>query len=330
MRNVLGIEAPCKINLHLRVKERRSDGYHGLESLFLALAFGDSLRFELAETPGGENRPGDCIRLEDAVPGGARIFPQDLPPERNIVLRAVSLFRARTGFDRALRIRLEKRIPLGAGLGGGSSDAASTLLALNELAGTALSGEALEEMAGALGSDVPFFIRGADTGGAAFVSGRGERIRPVPGPGDIAVALVNPGFPSGTAEAFRLLDRHREDAPGSGEGPEAERSGGGGLSEEGLIAALRGAPSAWPYGNDFLPLFLEAGSETVRRAYRDILGDLKALGADFSGLSGAGSTCFGVFIDRGVAKRAVYSLNKRWNFVLLTFPLARLGSGVLE
>jgi 4-diphosphocytidyl-2-C-methyl-D-erythritol kinase len=201
---------------------------------------------------------------------------------------------------------------------------------LNDLAGTALSGAVLEEMAGALGSDVPFFIRAANTGGAAFVSGRGERIRPIPSPGHIAVVLVNPGFPSGTADAFRLLDRRREDKAGSGEEPEAERPQEGGLSEEGLIAVLGEEPSKWPYGNDFLPVFLETGSETARRTYRDILKDLKALGADFSGLSGAGSTCFGVFIDRGEAKRAVNYLNKRWNFVLLTFPLARLGGAVLK
>ncbi|MDR2028039.1 MAG: 4-(cytidine 5'-diphospho)-2-C-methyl-D-erythritol kinase [Treponema sp.] len=324
----MGVEAPCKINLHLRVKDRRSDGYHDLESLFLALAFGDTLRFELLEAPGGEKRPGEGLYLDCTVPPGGALSPEDLPPERNIVRRAVSLFRARTGFDRPLRVRLEKRIPLGAGLGGGSSDAASTLLALNELAETALSGNALEEMAGALGSDVPFFIRAVGTGGAAFVSGRGERIRSVPGPGDIAVALVNPGFPSGTADAFRLLDRRREDR--ARERVETERPGEGGLSEEGLIAVLQEEPSKWPYGNDFLPVFLEAGSERARRAYGDILGDLKALGADFAGLSGAGSTCFGVFIDRGVAKRAVNSLRKRWNFVLLTFPLARWGGAVLE
>jgi 4-diphosphocytidyl-2-C-methyl-D-erythritol kinase len=183
-------------------------------------------------------------------------------------------------------------------------------------------------MAGVLGSDAPFFVRAAHEGGAAFVSGRGERLRTIPGPGDIAVILVNPGFPSATAGAFCLLDRRRTDKTalaeaGARPGEEDARTGEEGPSEEELIAVLGEAPSKWPYGNDFLPVFLDAGSERARKAYRDILEDLKALKADFSGLSGAGSTCFGVFMDREVAQRAVNSLNKRWNFVQLTFPLAR-------
>jgi 4-diphosphocytidyl-2-C-methyl-D-erythritol kinase len=331
MRNGLSFRAPCKINLHLRVKDRRSDGYHELESLFLALSFGDTLYFEGMDPSGGEKRSQDCeILLDCRLPGGAVISPEALPPERNSVRRAAALFRARTGFERPLRIRLEKRIPLGAGLGGGSSDAASALLALNELAGTGLSGDVLEEMAAELGSDVPFFIRAAERGGAAFVTGRGERIRPVPGPGNIAVVLVNPGFPSGTAEAFRLLDSRRRERAGDAAGTKAAAPGEGGPSEEELIALLGEAPSRWPYVNDFLPVFLEAGAEQARKAYRDILSDLKTLGADFSGLTGAGSTCFGVFMDREAAERAVNLLYQRWNFVQLTFPLARSGSAVLK
>ena len=96
----LTIEAPGKINLHLRVKERRSDGYHGLESLFLALNFGDTLRFRLLDRAG----TADIRGLEP------------LPPEKNTVFRALALFRAETGFDRGLRVDLEKRIPLGGGM----------------------------------------------------------------------------------------------------------------------------------------------------------------------------------------------------------------------
>jgi 4-diphosphocytidyl-2-C-methyl-D-erythritol kinase len=331
MRNGLSVAAPCKINLHLRVKGRRSDGYHDLESVFLALSFGDTLYFELGDTSGGDKRSQDCVILPEwKIPGEAGIPPEALPPERNIVHRAVSLFRTYTGFEKPLRITLEKRIPLGAGLGGGSSDAASTLLALNELAGAHLSGDTLENMAGNLGSDVPFFIRAFDTGGAAFVSGRGERIRSIPGPGDIAVVLVNPGFPSGTAEAFRLLDCRRKERAGPTEGRETVNSKGGGPSEESLIAALGERPSTWPYVNDFLPVFLETGSETARKSYRDILEALKIRGADFWGLTGAGSTCFGVFMDREVAERAENSLYNQWNFVLLTFPLAHSSIAVLK
>jgi 4-diphosphocytidyl-2-C-methyl-D-erythritol kinase len=311
MRKSLRIEAPCKINVHLRVKGRCSDGYHNLESLFVALGFGDTLHIAL---DGGKVGGGVLL---DCVPRPWVRLPGDgFHTEKNIVHKAVSLFRVKTGFDRPLRIGLEKAVPLGGGLGGGSSDAASVLVALNRLAGTALSGEALGAMAAELGSDVPFFL----TGGAAFVSGRGEGVRSIGMPGDFPVVLVNPGFPSGTADAFRLFDAWRD---GGGEVPE-DRSPGD------LIEALAGPPSRWPYGNDFLPAFLAAGSEEEKRAYKGILADLQVLGADFSGLTGAGSTCFGVFTDKDGAFRAARSLSRKWNFVHITFPLARSGNAVLQ
>jgi 4-diphosphocytidyl-2-C-methyl-D-erythritol kinase len=197
----LTIAAPGKINLHLRVKGIRSDGYHELESIFLALNFGDTLRFTLLDEPGA---------MDIRVPAGGV-----LPPGENTVFKAAALFRAETGFNRGLRVDAEKRIPLGGGMGGGSSDAASTLLALNCLSGAGLSAARLGEMAGKLGSDVPFFL----TGGAAWVSGRGERIQPLPVPPGLRVALVNPGFSSGTAEAFRLLDAFRNGVTGAVPGP---------------------------------------------------------------------------------------------------------------
>jgi 4-diphosphocytidyl-2-C-methyl-D-erythritol kinase len=305
------LEAPCKVNLHLRVKERRVDGYHELESIFLALAFGDTLRLKALEKPGPI-----VLSREYRIPGGAETPP--LPPERDLIYRAAVLFREKTGFDKALRIRLKKRVPLGGGLGGGSSDAAAVLRGLDALAGTALSREALASMAGTLGSDVPFFL----APGAAWVSGRGEQVRPLKVPEKLRVVLVNPGFPSDTARAFRRLDRARGGAAGW-TGP-----GGKDPDPEALMAALGESPGSWPYGNDFLPLFLKGG--TRAEAYRRIIGDLKALGADFTGLSGAGSTCFGIFTDGGAAERAVRILSEGWNFIELTFPLASSGSGVLK
>jgi 4-diphosphocytidyl-2-C-methyl-D-erythritol kinase len=301
----LTLEAPCKINLHLRVKGLRADGYHELESVFLALAFGDTLGFEVLDKPGPV-----VLSREYRISGGEPPFP----PERDLAYRAAVLFREKTGFDKALGIRLEKRVPLGAGLGGGSSDAAAVLRGLDALAGTALSTEALASMAGTLGSDVPFFL----TPGAAVVSGRGERIRPLPVPERLRVVLVNPGFPSDTAGAFLRLARDRAGAGMGVRGPDPEA----------LTAALGEAPGNWPYGNDFLPLFLKGGPGAA--AYRSVIGDLKALGADFTGLSGSGSTCFGIFTDGGTAERALGILSERWNFVELTFPLASSGIRVLQ
>jgi 4-diphosphocytidyl-2-C-methyl-D-erythritol kinase len=293
------VEAPCKINLHLRVKNRRPDGFHELESFFAALAFGDSLRFELA----GEEGRGD-LELKWAVPG--QTAQVDLPPEKNLVCRALSLFREKTGFKAGMKVFLIKRIPPGAGLGGGSSDAASTLLALDRLAGTALVPGELREMAAALGSDVPFFL----TCGAAWVTGRGEKTEAAVFPEGLRVVLVKPPFASATAEAFRLLDENRER---EGPGRSGQREPGFGEWKE----MLAWPPEEWPFYNDFLPVLPHTG------VYRSICRDLKDRGAAFAGLSGSGSCCFGIFRDREKAEKAVKSFSGGGNFVQMTFFLAR-------
>ena len=213
---------------------------------------------------------------------------------------------------------LVKRTPSGAGLGGGSSDAASTLLALDYLAGTALSEKALGELAQELGSDTPFFL----SGGAAWVEGWGERIEPLNTPEGFWVVLVKPPFPSPTAEAFRLLDSCREKGLGFPLGPP--------LSQAELKESLGKDPGLWPFSNDFLMVFLEGGEGTGGAAgvYRGILEGLKGLGASFSGLSGSGSCCFGIFIDGGRAEKGVKFFAERGFFSTLTFPLARRARAV--
>jgi 4-diphosphocytidyl-2-C-methyl-D-erythritol kinase len=303
---ILKIRASAKINLHLAIKDRRPDGFHDLESIFLALDFGDDLRFALGEA---EGRGFTALDTNWLVPGEAA-----LPPEHNSVCKAAALFRERTGFARDLRVSLDKRIPLGAGLGGGSSDAAATLRALNTLSGAGLSAAALGDLAAQLGSDVPFFLKG----GAAWVSGRGEHIQPLDTPDGLSVVLVYPGFVSNTAAAFRVLDDARNGAT-CGEDVSAAR----------LIDALGEAPARWPYRNDFLPVFQNAGI-TV---YEDTLADLRRLGADFCGLSGSGSTCFGIFSDAtaaGAARESLLASAAGESVILLTFPLAYSIEGDIE
>ncbi|MDR1211394.1 MAG: 4-(cytidine 5'-diphospho)-2-C-methyl-D-erythritol kinase [Spirochaetaceae bacterium] len=298
MPSVLTIEAPCKINLHLRVLGRREDGFHDLESLFLALSWGDTLTFEVKSGEGG------CEVLMDRA----------LPPGGNLVEKAVGAFREATGFNRSLRIRLVKRLPLGAGLGGGSSDAAAVLRALAVLGGIAVDAEALNKMALGLGSDVPFFLGT----GAAFVSGRGGFLEPVEPPGGIWIVLVKPGFSSSTPEAFALLDRVRSGAGRAETGP----------SKEDLVRALGEGPETWPFTNDFLPLFIEHGPPEEGAVYSRLMGDFKRLGAAFAGLSGSGSTCFGVFKEKEAAERAEKALRSPWNLVKTTFPLRIEKSGI--
>ncbi len=300
MRDGIVVAAPCKINLHLRVLDRRADGFHELESVFQALSFGDELRFESLK-----ERSVCDLRMEGPV-----------PPERNIVFKAIAAFRFLTAYDGGLRVTVDKRTPMGAGLGGGSSDAAAALMALDALAGTALDRAALQGLAAGLGSDVPFFL----DGGTAMVFGRGERVVPADGRTDYAVVLVNPGFPSETARAFRLLDAVRSDSGAVARAP---------LGSAELEKALAGRPADWPFANDFLPV-LSRASDREADAYRRMLADLRGCGAEFADLSGSGSTCFGVFSDRSAAEKAVFSLSPVWKFVQIALPLARTGFTVLQ
>jgi len=148
----------AKINLTLEVLGKRADGFHELASLAHTINLGDDLRFE----------PADELLT--------RIEGLDIDPETNLVTRAAERLATTLGKRRGARISLLKRIPIAAGLGGGSSDAATTLVGLNTLWGTRLGLNALSDLAAQLGSDVPFFVRG----GAALMKSRGERLEPVP------------------------------------------------------------------------------------------------------------------------------------------------------
>jgi 4-diphosphocytidyl-2-C-methyl-D-erythritol kinase len=304
------IEAPAKLNLYLHIGDKRSDGFHNIESLFLALAFGDVLSFKTTRLPDLD------IEMDWQLPGygcGERI--PYLPPERNIISRAVSLFRRRTGYDMGLKITVEKKIPPGGGLGGGSSDAAAALLALNRLAspgatnGSGLLDDAvLAEMGASLGSDVPFFLCNA---ALAQVSGRGEFVRPLAVPESIRnlfLVLVCPGFSSNTAEAYSLYDDYNDSITI----PIYET--------EILQQILSDSPKDWQFTNDFKSVF-EAKSPSWA-SYRQILLSLQELNADFTGLSGSGSTCYGVFPDVEKAREAQNLLKKHWPYVFVTFPLA--------
>jgi 4-diphosphocytidyl-2-C-methyl-D-erythritol kinase len=310
------VEAPGKINLHLRVGKKRADGYHDLVSVFVGVGFGDTLVFSEIEG----DFPLNYTVLETAGPfSGA----EGLSPGDNIVLKAAAIFRERTDYNRPVRVSLKKRIPPGGGLGGGSSDAASTLLALNALAAARLDSGELGKLGEKLGSDVPFFF----SGGAALVTGRGEWVRPLEFPSaGLSVVLVNPGFSSGTAVAFAKLDAFRAG--------KAVANLTGGLFDpddpagENLERFLGEAPASWPYCNDFQPALWE--DEEHGAAYKRIFQDLRERGADFSGLSGSGSTCFGVFSDKARAEKAANALLGRWDFVELTFFLAQRPEPVLK
>ncbi len=174
--------APAKINRFLHILGRRPDGYHRIQTLFQFIDLQDELAFEPA-----------ADGLLQMVEG-----PDWLADEDNLILRAARLLRQRAGWPRlGVRIRLRKRIPAGGGLGGGSSDAATTLQALNHYWKTGLSGTELRRLALELGADVPVFLLGV----AAFAEGVGERLHPWPADVWTGV-LVDPGVAVSTREVF--------------------------------------------------------------------------------------------------------------------------------
>lgn len=187
----LELLAPAKINLSLAIKGRREDGYHEIETVMVPISIFDRLEIE------GRDQGGLEFSCEDdTVPGG----------DENLVVRAAKLFCSETGIEPHLRISLEKQIPHGAGLGGGSSDAATTLLALDHLFQTRLPRETLAAMAADLGSDVPFFIYQS----AAWCRGRGEQVTPVAFAHALPLLLIKPPFPVPTPWAYGRWSDSRE------------------------------------------------------------------------------------------------------------------------
>ena len=184
--------APAKINLSLRVLGRRSDDFHEIETFIAPISLCDEIKIERCS---GKQKI--AFRCDDpSVPKG----------EDNIVVRATNVFYEETKVVGGLSIALKKRIPHGAGLGGGSSDAASTLLALNELFETNLSRETLAKMAEMIGSDVPFFIFQS----AAICKGRGELVSPTKLQKQLSVLLVKPAFGVPTQWAYSRWRDSRE------------------------------------------------------------------------------------------------------------------------
>jgi 4-diphosphocytidyl-2-C-methyl-D-erythritol kinase len=187
----LTLDSPAKINLMLSVHGQRGDGFHALTSLVVALAFGDTLRVTC------NNASEDRLSCSDSsVPTG----------EGNLIIQAAAAFRAKLGRNVYFDFELEKRIPMGAGLGGGSSNAAVALSAMNQLTEAPLSQEVLLDLAAGLGSDCPFFIESKPS----IMSGRGEVLEALPV--DVAqrlqgqrVLLFKPDFSINTAWAYRQL-----------------------------------------------------------------------------------------------------------------------------
>jgi 4-diphosphocytidyl-2-C-methyl-D-erythritol kinase len=190
-RLFLGLPAPAKLNLFLHITGRRPNGYHELQSLFVPISLADTLDFEWRDD-------GQIVRSGDVI--GA--------PEHDLAVRAARLLREAAGVVAGAAIHVEKRIPAGAGMGGGSSDAATTLIALNRMWRLDWSREQLAPLALKLGADVPFFLGP----GPAFVEGIGERVTPLPTEPSI-YAVIFPQVSVSTVEIFSAPDLTRSTNP---------------------------------------------------------------------------------------------------------------------
>lgn len=271
-------KAYAKVNLTLAVGEKRPDGYHEVVSVMQRVSLHDTLTAE-------QTREGITLTCSDsALPSG----------EENLAHRAASLFFRETGIAGGAALTLEKRIPSQAGLGGGSSDAASALLALRKLYAPALSDTELETMAAALGSDVPFFIRG----GTQLATGRGEVLSPLPPLTDGWFVIVKPTESFSTPAMYRRLD----ELPPACTPPLPPLQGGLPALAAGLFNRFEAA--------------IPAGS-----AVWDIKARLAAYGALASLLSGSGSAVFGLFDTETAARAAVEALRPAWPEIFLARPV---------
>ena len=272
MPAAISVKAPAKINLTLEVLRKRPDGYHEVATILQTIDLWDHITF--AEAAG--------ISLE------CNLKRLEVPD--NLAVQAAHLLAPETGSKRGVAIHLEKHIPEAAGLGGGSSDAAATLLALNHLWGRNLSHEKLAQLAAKLGSDVPFFL----TGGTALATGRGEQVQSLPPLRQTWLVLLTPSIelPHKTATLYGLLQPHDwADGSVTQRAADALRRGERIASHQMVDTFERVAHLAFP------------GLERIAQTMRDVCGDAH--------LVGAGPSLFSIVPDQVRGEQAVKALKAR-------------------
>jgi len=266
-------KAPAKLNLGLRILGKRDDGFHNILSIFQTIGLHDELTLTSSTETG--------IECDNAgVPKG----------DDNLILRAKDKFRKCSDISSPVRFILKKRIPVGAGLGGGSSDAAASLRGLKDFHGAEIQDNALSECAAELGSDILFLLRG----GTAIVSGRGEWANFVEWPFDFTYVIVYPGFGVSTAWAYGNIENFIDD--GGVYRAATKKLKEGNLEAGEFFNALR---------NDFEPVVF--GKYPV---LKDIKTSLMERGASAALLTGSGSAMFGIFEENKSAERCAKIFKK--------------------
>ncbi|HKU60283.1 MAG TPA: 4-(cytidine 5'-diphospho)-2-C-methyl-D-erythritol kinase [Gemmatimonadales bacterium] len=275
------VAAPAKANLFLRVLGRETDGYHAIETLFC--------RLDLADTVGAERRQGEGVTVDVS---GAEVGP----PETNLAVRAARMVLDALEHRFAVHLQLTKRIPVGAGLGGGSADAAAALLAVNRLAGDAVPRHELLQFAGRLGSDVPYCLSGAPL---ALGWGRGERLLRLPALPAAPGLVVSPPIAIATADAYRWVDGARESA------------GRRGALALDLDALSRWGDIARMAGNDFeSPVF--ARHPEIRAAFEALVATHPVV----CRMTGSGSSLLAIYRHAGDREDARMRLGRKHGAVV--------------
>ncbi|UTW57946.1 4-(cytidine 5'-diphospho)-2-C-methyl-D-erythritol kinase [Kordiimonas sp. SCSIO 12603] len=273
MREMIEVSAPAKINLFLHIVGRRDDGYHLLESLFAFTQHGDVIRISEAE------------HLSFNITGPfADVLTSAGGDQENLVVQAAQAFAKEVGREANLEIELEKNLPVAAGIGGGSADAAATLIALNEYWKCGFERKHLEDIALTLGADVPACLYPHPL----YVTGIGENVEQVSLPKPYTVLLVNPGVGVSTPEIFKAFHASGDDFDTS-----------------------IGSSTAFE-GEKFEPFLFEQSQNTLQKPAEKlcvevsrVLEKLTSLNtADYVAMSGSGATCFALFSDLNVAKDA--------------------------
>lgn len=280
----IAARAPAKVNLHLEVLFQREDGYHEIETIFQALGLYDRLEFRATKGP---------IHVSCAHPS----VPED---RTNLCHRAAKLLKMRTGVDRGVEISIDKQIPVSAGLGGGSSDAAATLLALRQLWDLDVDDEQLHGFAALLGADVPFFLGG----GTQLGRGIGDELSPLPASGQGHFLVVSPPVEIASAWAYGQMRM--------------------GLTHESAKITLqhikpvlsRFPERQWPGFNRLGDVVFPA-HPSVHRLYLDLLETGPALAM----LSGSGSSVYAVYDTESEAMRARESLGPSRMFMWIGRPI---------
>ena len=300
---MLTLKAYAKINWFLKILGRRDDGFHEIESLIQKVSLHDVLKIS----------PSDELSLK--ADGG-------IPEKENLVYKAASLLRNTYSVQAGAHMDLHKNIPVGAGLGGGSSDAAAALMGLNKLWSLGLSPEALSEIAAKIGSDVPFFLYGP----ASFAYGRGEKLTPCRAIKRLHILLVKPPFEVSTAWAYKnlkttgLLKKGAHHAEKSGhlshDLPKLTKKTEKVNNIKLLIRNIEEAQFSAISGSELNDL--ESVTSREFHVIDEIKDLLLELGAVFSLMSGSGSTVFGVFRSREEAEAASREFQEFWTAAVYT------------